>query len=477
MAQAEAPASERPGMRRSVTGIAAKVTLLDSKQSHLKAIGIHALAASLSSAPFDEQQTPRGEMARGDAEVAGALRIVEALSRGAPDAFSLDQLATLSDLLPTDDDLQLLASYAGPVEALGVVERFTHACGSVPFCRERAAALLTRTAFRERVEALHHTLSAMLAALATVRASAEGGALRRLLSDALRIYRFVNEDEAAHGFRLAALARFETYTSADRRSNLLQFLARQLRGGADGGGSEGVEEMDVLPDLANLEDTLSSVGRVVWSDVRDDVDATARTVDELRELLTRIDAAESEAGLTAFVRSTSEFIESVASSAVEAVRTQHGQTEAAARSLLRFLAVDDAQMARPEETFATLHEVVLSVTQTLRFQALAAERARRLARLQTAVRDGTILTLDSAAEGAHAADAADADAGGGETMLLVDDVAGRFSTRPGELLSGADRSAELLRLLSLRRASIVGARPDDEEEEEDDEEDAFHDAY
>ena len=123
------------------------------------------------------------------------------------------------------------------------------------------------------------------------------------------------------------------------------------------------------------------------------------------------------------------------------------------------------------------HEVVLSVTQTLRFQALAAERARRLARLQTAVRDGTILTLDSAAEGAHAADAADADAGGGETMLLVDDVAGRFSTRPGELLSGADRSAELLRLLSLRRASIVGARPDDEEEEEDDEEDAFHDAY
>ena len=51
VAQAEAPAAERAGMRRSVTGIAAKVTLLDSKQSHLKAIGIHALAASLSSAP------------------------------------------------------------------------------------------------------------------------------------------------------------------------------------------------------------------------------------------------------------------------------------------------------------------------------------------------------------------------------------------------------------------------------------------
>ena len=64
--------------------------------------------------------------------------------------------------------------------------------------------------------------------LATVRTSAESGILRRILADALRIYRFVNDDAAARGFRLSALSRFEAYVSADKRSNLLQFLARRL---------------------------------------------------------------------------------------------------------------------------------------------------------------------------------------------------------------------------------------------------------
>ena len=235
--QAESPRGAPSALTRSNTvgSAAAKVTLLDAKQSHLKAIGIHALAASLPSADASSAGgicssagAPATSTPRGDAELAGALRIVEALSSGSPDALTQDQLLTLIDLLPSEDDLHLVRSFDGPPEALGVVEQFTRACGEVPFCRERASAMLTRAALGERVEGLKRTLRSMRESVRAVRTSAESGALRSILRTALWVYRLVNDDTSACGFRLFALSRFEGYMSADRRVNLLQFLAKRL---------------------------------------------------------------------------------------------------------------------------------------------------------------------------------------------------------------------------------------------------------
>ena len=61
--------------------------------------------------------------------------------------------------------------------------------------------------------------------------------------------------------------------------------------------------------------------------------------------------------------------------------------------------------------------------------------------------------------------------GGGETVLLVDGVAGRFAQGPTmDDQAGSDRSAELLRLL-LRRASINGSRPGEDSDDDGDEDD------
>ena len=445
-----------------------KVQLLDAKQSHLKAIGIHALAASL---PQASVETPRG-----DAELLGALRIVETLACGSFDAFTIDQLDTLTELLPSDEDYKLVSYYTGSLEALGVVERFTLACFKVPFCRERAGALLTVTAFRERCESIHNTLSSMQRTLATVRTSAESGILRRILADALRIYRFVNDDAAARGFRLSALSRFEAYVSADKRSNLLQFLARRL---------ENANEA-TLADLARLEESLASVGRIVWSDVRHEVEATGRTIGELRSLLSTIDGSDdrAEAGVATFVSSTREFVEGVASAAIEDIEKQHAEIDGATRTLLSFLAVDERLLARPEESLATLHEFILAIAQAHRFQALAKERAHRLAlKWASDARSagGNASGEQPSVEDAEMADGEPKDGGNGGEQLLVDDVANRFEGRPfpakkapsktwpgkkGEQPQG-DRSDALLRLL-LRRASITGGGRDDDEDDEDD---------
>ena len=103
-----------------------------------------------------------------------------------------------------------------------------------------------------------------------MQASAETGVLRRILHDALHVYRLVNDDPAARGFRLSAISKFEHYMSADRKVNMLQCLGRWL------------DEGELVAELSRLEARLASIGRFVWSDVRHNVEEVQRTVDELR---------------------------------------------------------------------------------------------------------------------------------------------------------------------------------------------------
>ncbi len=480
VAAKDAPAQTAMKRRHSLKSIekaAAKVQLLDPKSSHLKAIGIHALAASLpdtSTAPGSS--TPRGD--RAQAELAGTLRIVQTLATGDPDAFSHDQLVMLTDLLPSDEDLQTVAAYKGSTEALGIVEAFTHACSTLPFPRERANAMLTRAAFSERVAVLRDTLRTMQETVAAVQTSAHEGVLRRLLQDALELFRLVNDDPGARGFRLQALTRFEGYMSADRRVNLLQYLGRRLEGDA------------LIADLCHLESRLSSVGRFVWSDIRHEVEQVQRTVDELRSLLSTIEreresstsaalanaTPEALAGLASFVRSMESFCQGSAAAAIEQLGEQHRHADESTRAVLRYLAVDQRTWARPEDTLATLHEVLLAVKQAHRHQTLASQRAAAAAlKLQQ-------LAAVRSVAGSGAASSE-------ERPGLVDGVAGRFAYQSGgDEQAGTDRSAELLRLM-LRRASVSGmamgrgaksvaagsiaAEEDDGDDDDDDDGDEF----
>ena len=437
-------AAKRHQSLKSIEAAAAKVQLLDPKSSHLKAIGIHALAASLpDTTTASGSSTPRGD--RAQVELAGTIRIVQALARGDPDAFSHDQLVMLTDLLPSDEDLRLVAAYEGSTEALGVVEAFTRACSTLPFARERAKAMLTRSAFSERVASLRESLRTILETVAAVQASAQGGVLRRILQDALKLYCLVNDDPATRGFRLVALTRFEGYMSADRRINLLQYLGRRLEGD------------ELVADLSRLESRLSSVGRFVWSDVRHEVEEVQRTVDELRSLQSTIEEERASTtsaalatatpaaltGLASFVRSMESFCQGSAAAAIEQLSEQHRQADESTRTLLRYLAVDQKSWSRPEETLAALLEVVLAVKQAHRHHILARQRAAAFAEKPQQFASPRFKT-DSGTETSE-----------GRTGL-VDGIAGRFAFQPGGSdLASNDSSAELLRMM-LRRASVSG---------------------
>ena len=110
--------SEAASSSRRLPGAGARVQLLDTKTAHLKAISIHALAGSMlacapASAPASASSaggssassvaltSPRP--AEGS-ELAGAMRIANALEAGDVGAFTTDALVTLADLLPSDED-------------------------------------------------------------------------------------------------------------------------------------------------------------------------------------------------------------------------------------------------------------------------------------------------------------------------------------------------------------------------------------
>jgi hypothetical protein len=432
--------------RRSTLGSGpSRVQLLDPKQSHLKAIAIHALAATV--APPDE---PRGSVQGGlagtravDAEVVGALRIVAALAAGDASLFKGDALFTLAELLPSEDDVAKVREYGGPRDTLGVVEQFTLAIDDVPYYRERARAMLTRSSFIERDATLRATLGKVHTAVASVRASATGGCLGVLLLHALRLIQFLNADEVTtRGFRLTALAKLGGYTSADKTVNLIQLLARSLAPPS-------------MADLDQLDAHLRVSGRVVWADVGAEVELARSELEELRNLARTIRdgaAASSSASTSAlsslaiFSTELGTFCTGEAQRMVDSLWEQHRDLNDALRQLLRWLAVEERLWMRPEEPLRELHVFVVAVKHAHRYHALAAERAARLQHLS---------------------------AGGSSGLVgsLVDGVAERFSTRamvdksptlPGAKVQRAanaeqstDRSAELLKLL-LRRASIAG---------------------
>ena len=460
VAAAAAAASAASARRRasSVSLGAAKVTLLDPKASHLKAISIRALAASMSAAaapasaapaaadgPSAAAAAPGAAAERADAEVSLALRVVEALRCGEVGAFAHDALLQLLEVLPTDDEVATVRAHAGPADALGMVERFTLAAADVPFARERVRAMLTRGAFAERCDGVREALRGARDAMGAVRASAARGVLASLLARVLGILRFLNGDDAARGFRPAVLAKLEDYSSADRSSNLLQYVGSRL-------------DEAQLAELAELEPHLANTARLAWADLAADVTAARDALAELRSLLDSIDAAVKTAGgaggrgaggaasgeLASFAAGMRSWCEEAATAAVDELSEHHAAVDAECVALLRWLGADKVggdklggDGAVREQTFRVLHEFALAAHHAGRESSSRAARQRE---------------RESAAAGGGRS------GGGG----LVDSVEGRFGVmargEPSDA-DGSDRSAALLHML-LRRASISGKLPE-----------------
>ena len=324
-----------------------------------------------------------------------------------------------------------MRAFDGSADDLAMVEQFTLRLAAAPYCRERATSMLEVAAFGDRASRLKATLDATIETVGAVRGStsSEAGVLRGVFAHALALTAYLSRDDGARGIRLRTLSALGRYSSADKRVTLLQYIARRLIGAEE-----------PLAELGRLETRLCASSRVVWSEVKAELDSLRGTAASLADLAAQIERymeGDSHADgsiecehLRAFVASTRAFVDEMAAPAVASLARLHAVADEACRALGRWLAHDDGAVARPEESFRALHEFVVDLRAAHRHCRAASER-EKAARLRAL-----------------------ASAGGGG---VVDDVASRFSSAPGPVdrAQSADRSAELLRLL-LRRASMTG---------------------
>jgi|TARA_B100000524_G_scaffold228382_1_gene121010 hypothetical protein len=84
-----------------------------------------------------------------------SVKIAEALRSGDAAALTAEQLATLIDILPSDEAIEVVQAHEGSAESLGEAERFVQAVGAVPRRAELARAMLTSSTFDE--QATPHT--------------------------------------------------------------------------------------------------------------------------------------------------------------------------------------------------------------------------------------------------------------------------------------------------------------------------------
>jgi len=178
----------------------------------------------------------------GFSEIASALRNL----KGA--AFTADQLVTLSEFLPTDEETTALSNYlrgAGDISRLGVTDRFMIQMMGVSDSAERFRCLTTQKRFVTVRNELSGSIKVVQRACNDVKTSLR---LKRLLAVVLKLGNKLNVGaNQVKAFTLDSLLKLKDAKAFDKKTSVMQFLIRLVQ-------SQEPDTLDFRNDLANVPD-------------------------------------------------------------------------------------------------------------------------------------------------------------------------------------------------------------------------------
>lgn len=306
-----------------------------------------------------------------------SLQIAEALRSGDASALRSEQLATLLDILPSAESLELVRAYEGPPEALGEAERFVLAVDAVPRHAELTRSMLASSTFDEQIAELGEVSGLMREAAAQVRASAS---LRQTLRLVLALGNQLNTGTAgggARGFRLSSLAQLVGTKSADGKSTLLHYVAKCLHDEEEaedsckdkdesrGGGSDAKGPLALVAQMS----TLRTAARVEWKAEEAKLKSLAAGVAQVRALL------DSQASLDDRFRAALGAFAQRAEEQLQTLRAEIDETGALLRSLSSWLGQPPSSAA--EAPFSLLAHFVVTLEQAHRFNLERSSKAER----------------------------------------------------------------------------------------------------
>ncbi|KAJ3235680.1 hypothetical protein HDU81_000241 [Chytriomyces hyalinus] len=184
------------------------------------------------------------------------------------DVLTMDNLNVLLQVIPTDAEIDLLASYKGDPTLLGNSEKFVRTVSAVPRLRARLEAI----AFQQR---LAEELSEIKPDLATVhkatKALLSSGRFKKVLETVLIVGNFVNGNTyrgGAYGFEMDSLLKLKDTKAddasplKDRAPTLLHYVARRL---------EEIDEdlLDLKAEIGPVESASRVVINALFSSVQE----------------------------------------------------------------------------------------------------------------------------------------------------------------------------------------------------------------
>jgi hypothetical protein len=173
-------------------------------------------------------------------EIASALKSL----RGA--AFTIDQLITLAEFLPTDEEAAALSNYlrgTGDVARLGETDRFMIQMMGVPDSAERFRCLVTQKRFSTVRNELNADVKIIQRACDDVKCSLR---LKKLLAVVLKLGNKLNVGaKQVNAFTLDSLIKLKDAKAFDKKTSVMQFLIRLVQ-------RQEPDTLNFREDLANV---------------------------------------------------------------------------------------------------------------------------------------------------------------------------------------------------------------------------------
>jgi hypothetical protein len=160
------------------------------------------------------------------AEISCAIRTLD------PNGLTFEQLKSLSEFLPTAEEVQAVQAYTGDYQMLGEAEKFILDISKVERYTCRMQCLLYQLSFSSRSQELYDSLQHITSACEEVKGSR---LLKILLSIVLKLGNTLNNggdaenDNGIRGFTVDSLLRLGHTKALNQKTTVLHYLVRLLK--------------------------------------------------------------------------------------------------------------------------------------------------------------------------------------------------------------------------------------------------------
>ena len=151
------------------------------------------------------------------------------------DVLTPQRLNILRQCIPTEEEIEVVQTYHGDKEDLGMAERFVLAMSEIPRLHQRLHAIMYRRKFKEELDEIIPDMNTLHDAVVAVRRSPR---LKKVLQAVLIVGNFLNSRSTfrakAYGFQIEMLLKlkdtvsFESSEIRDRAPTLLHYIVRRL---------------------------------------------------------------------------------------------------------------------------------------------------------------------------------------------------------------------------------------------------------